>query len=117
METSELFLEVDLEYLDDLHSLRNDYSFAPERIKIRNVEKLIPNLNNKTNYVEHYENLKLYESLGLTITKIHRGIKSEESAWLEDYINVNTKLRIEAKQSGNNFEVDFFQANEQFYLR
>ena len=63
----------------------------------------------------HYENLKLYESLGLKITKIHRGIK--ENAWLEKYINLNTKLSIEAKQSGNNFEVDFFQANEQFCLR
>ena len=54
-----------------------------ERIKIRNVDKLIPNLNNKTNYVVHYANLKLYESLGLKITKIHRGIKFEESAWLK----------------------------------
>ena len=73
-----------------------------------NVEKLIPNLNNKTNYVVHYENLKLYENLGLKIAKIHRGIKFKESAWLEEYINLNTKLKIEAKQSGNNFEVDFF---------
>ena len=58
----------------------------------------------------HYENLKLYENLGLKIAKIHRGIKfeEEESAWLEEYINLNTKLRIEAKQSGNNF-VDFFK--------
>ena len=111
------FLEVDLEYPEDLHDLHNDYPLAPERIKIINVEKLIPNLNNKTNYVVHYENLKLYESLGLKITKIHRGIKFEESAWLEEYINLNTKLEIAAKKSGNNFEVDFFQANEQFCLR
>ena len=103
------FLEVDLDYLEDLHGLHNDYSLAPERIKIRNVTKLIPNLNNETNYVVHYENLKLYESLGLKITKIHRGIKFEEIAWLEKYINLNTMLRIEAKQSGNNFEVDFFK--------
>ena len=101
------FLEVDLEYIENFHDLHNDYPSASERIKFRNVEKLIPNLNNKTNYVVHYENLKLYESLGLKITKIHRGIKFEESAWLEEYIKLNTKLRIEAKKSGNNFEVDF----------
>ena len=103
-------LEVDLEYPEDLHSLHNDYPHAPERIKIINVEKLIPNLNNKSNYVVHYENLKLYESLGLQITKIHRGIKFEESVLLEEYINLNTKLRIEPKKSGNNCEVDFFSS-------
>ena len=41
------FLEVDLEYPEVLHDLHNDYPLAPERITIRNVEKLIPNLNNK----------------------------------------------------------------------
>ena len=103
------FLEVDLEYPEDLHDLHNDYPLAPERIIIGNVEKLIPNLNNKTNYVVHYENLKLYERLGLKMIKIHRGIKFEESAWLEEYINLETKMRIEAKQSGKNIEVDFFK--------
>ena len=57
----------------------------------------------------HYKNLKSYKSLGLKITKIHRGINFEESAWLEEYINLNTRLTIEAKQSGNNFEVEFFK--------
>ena len=92
-------LEVDLEYPKDLHNLHNDYSLAPERVKTGYEEKLISNMNNKTNYVVHYENLKLYKNLGLKITKIHRGIKFEESAWLEEYINLNTKQRIEAKQS------------------
>ena len=36
-------------------------------------------------------------------------MKFDESALLEEYINLNTKLRIEAKQYGNNFEVDFFK--------
>ena len=102
-------LEVDLEYPEDLRDLHNDYLLAPERVRIGNVEKLIPNLNNKTNYVVHYEHLKLHENLGLKIAKIHRGIKFEESAWLKEYIILNTKLRIEAKQSGSNFEVDFFK--------
>ena len=101
------FLEVDLAYPEQLHNLHHDHPLAPERVKIGNVEILISNLNNKTHYVVHYENLKLYESLGLQITKIHRGIKFEESAWLEEYINLNTKLRIEATQSVIKFEVDF----------
>ena len=65
------FLEVDLEYSKDLHDLHNDYPLAPERVKSENIEKIIPNLYNKTNYVVHYDNLKLYESLGLNITKIY----------------------------------------------
>ena len=80
------FLEVDLEYPKDLHDLHNDYSLAPEGVKIGNIEKLIQNLHSKTNYVVHYENLKLYESLGLKITKIHKGIKFEESAWLNNIL-------------------------------
>ena len=43
------FLEVDLEYPEDLHGLHNDYPLAPKRVTIGNVEKLIQNQNNKTN--------------------------------------------------------------------
>ena len=71
------FLEVDLEYPDELHNLHNDYPLAPEKfvvtndklskyskriddeydIKVGDVKKLIPNLRNKTKYVLHYRNL------------------------------------------------------------
>jgi hypothetical protein len=86
-------LEVDLEYPTELHDPHNCYPLAPENIKIGNVKKLTPHLKNKTKYVVHYANLKLYESLGLKITKIHKGIKLEESPWLKKYIDSNTKLR------------------------
>ena len=101
-------LEVDLEYLRELHDLHNDYPLAPENItpESSTVPKLIPNLNDKVKYILHYENLKLYESLGLKITKIHRGIKFEESAWLKKYIDLNTNLRTKAT---NDFEKDFFK--------
>ena len=99
-------LEVDLEYPKDLHDLHNEYLLAPERLTINKVEKLIPNLNDKTKYVLHYENLKLYESLGLKITTIHRGIKFVESTWLKTYIDLNTHLRAAAL---NEFEKDFFK--------
>ena len=99
-------LEVDLDYPESLHDAHNDYLLAPERIIINKVDKLVPNLNNKKNYVIHYVNLKLYERLGLKITKIHRGLKFEERAWLKEYIDLNTELRTKAK---NDFEKDFFK--------
>jgi len=99
-------LEVDLEYPKNLHDLHNDYPLLPERLMIGEVKKLIPNLRNKKKYVVHYKNLKLYESLGIKITKIHRGILFKQSDWLKKYIDLNTKLRTEAK---NNFEKDFFK--------
>ena len=99
-------LEVDLDYPNHLHDEHNDYPLAPERMTINKVEKLVPNLNNKENYVIHYENLKQYEKLGLKPTKIHRGIKFEERAWLKEYIDLNTNLRTKAK---NDFEKDFFK--------
>ena len=114
MKTSELetwelhscILEVDLEYPKKLHDLHNNYPLAPEQIKVNKVEKLIPNLWNKKNYVIHYENLKQYLNLGLKLTHIHRGIKFKESQWLKKYIALNTDLRTKAK---NEFEKDFFK--------
>ena len=70
-------LEVDLEYPDELHVLHNDYPLAPEKltisydvlsdycekiadehgIKVGDLKKFVPNLDNKTNYVLHYRNL------------------------------------------------------------
>ena len=90
------FLEVDLEYLDELHELHNDYPLVPEalvvssdmlskyckkiavefEIKVGDVKKLIPNLSNKTKYVLHYRNLQLYLSLGIKLTKIHKALHS-----------------------------------------
>ena len=99
-------LEVDLEYSKELHDLHNEYPLAPESLKVGNVDKLIPNLMNKERYVLHRDNMLLYESLGLKISKIHRGITFAESPWLKKYIDLNTGLRAKAT---NNFEKDFFK--------
>ena len=64
---------------EHLHDLHNDYPLAPEKVAISEeqlsshskrilgilgakhspTEKLVPNLNDKSNYVVHYRNLKL----------------------------------------------------------
>jgi hypothetical protein len=68
------------------------------------VPKLVPNLNDKTNYVVHYRNLKLYLALGMEVTIIHRVLVFQQSPWLKAYIDFNTERR---KCAANDFEKDF----------
>ena len=107
--------EVDCSYPQDLHSSHSDYPLAPERVTIEESmlspfqqknfpscqkkpqTKLTPNLNNKSNYVLHYRNLKFYIQQGLVITKIHRVLTFKQSAWLAPYIDYNTKCRAASK--------------------
>ena len=106
-EKTPCILEVDLEYPEKLHDLHNDYPFCPERVECKNgVEKLIPNLRDKTKYVIHYKNLIQCLKAGMKLKKIHRGIKFIESEWMKPYIEMNTNLRTKAK---NNFEKDFYK--------
>ena len=120
------FLEVDLEYPEELHELHNDYPLASEKlavtndmlskyckniadeydIKIGDVKKLIPNLKNKTKYALHYRNLQLYLFLGMKLIKIHRMLKFKQSGWMKKYIDFNTEKR---KNATNDLEKDFFK--------
>ena len=121
-----LLIEVDLEYLKELHDLHNDYPLAAERVRVNNnmlskyckriatkynistglVGKLIPTLSNKEKYVLHYRNLQLYLDLGLKINKVHRVLEFNQSPWRKRYIYFNTQKRTQAK---NSFEKDFFK--------
>ena len=68
--------------------------------------KLVPNLQDKSNYVVHYRNLKLYLSLGMKLKKVHRVLIFKQSKWLNTYVELNTEKR---KQAPNDFEKDFFK--------
>ena len=35
------FLQVDVQYPEELHELHNDFPFLPERMKIEKIEKLV----------------------------------------------------------------------------
>ena len=115
-------LEVDLEHPHDLHELHNDYPLAPEKVLIikqmlspyaqsftdRHVlsEKLVPNLNNKTKYVTHYVNLKIYVRLGMRLTHIYRILEFTQDPWIKTYIDFNTDKR---RQATTDFERDFYK--------
>ena len=107
------FLEADLEYPNELHELHNDYPHAPEKlavsndmlsiyckniadeydIKVGDVKKVIPNLNNKTRYVLHYTNLQLYFSLEMKLIKIHSALQFKQSDWMKKYTDFNIEKK------------------------
>ena len=116
-------LEVDISYPTDLHATHNDYPLAPEHVTVTRdmvsdynkddntrpftkQDCLVPTLMDKEKYVTHIRNLKLYVSLGLVVTKIHRIVAFDQRAWLEPYIDFNTCKRRNAKTE---FEKDFYK--------
>ncbi|KAK3729471.1 hypothetical protein QZH41_009380, partial [Actinostola sp. cb2023] len=119
-------LEVNLEYPQELHDQHSDYPLAPETMKVTSdmlspycqqlneeldlvgapVTKLVPNLCNKTHYILHYRNLKLYMEMGMKLTKVHLILGFAQSTWLKSYVDFNTEKR---KHATNDFEKDFFK--------
>ena len=109
-------LDVDLEHPSELYDLHNDYPLPPEKpeitqnilskyclhfgnkygIKISGVNKLVPNLGNKSKYFVHYKNIRLYWSLGMKLTKVHRMSKFKQADWLKNtLILIQTKGKIQ----------------------
>ena len=99
-------LEVDVSYPKELHNPHNDLPFMCERMEINGVEKLVPNLRDKKNYVIHIQALNQALQHGLRLDRIHRVIEFDQSPWLKTYIDFNTQLRMAAT---NDFEKDFFK--------
>ena len=130
-ETGYMF-EVDLEYPAELHDLHDTYPLAPEHLMINRDmlssyqkgladklgvkvggEKLCLTLDDKTNYICHYRNLKLYLEKGLILKKVRKVLKFTQSKWLAPYIALNTKLR---QQATSKFEEDFFKLMNNFFF-
>ena len=98
--------EVDVEYLKNLNDLNSDLPFSPERMKIYKSSKLLCNLYGKNNYVVHIRSLKQTLDHGLILKTVHRVIQFNQEAWLKEHIDMNAKLRKEAKID---FEKEFLK--------
>ena len=119
-------LEVDLEYPTELHKEHNSYPLAPEKkvvkkenmsdyqknlikeldLKLPNSNKLLLTLEDKNDYVVHYENLKFYLKQGMKLKRVKRVLEFEQECWMEPYIRMNTEFR---KQAKNDFEKNFYK--------
>ena len=99
-------LEVDVKYLKELHDSHNDLPFMCEKLNISGIEKLVPNLYNKSKYVIHIRAQDQALKDGLVLERIHRAIEFNQSDWMKGYIDFNTQLRTQAK---NDFKKDFYK--------
>ena len=100
------FLEVDVEYPKQLFGSHKGLPFFPERRKLEKVEKLVCSVEDKEKYVIHVRALKQALNNELKFKKVHIVIAFQQKAWLKPYMDMNTKLRKEAKSE---FEKDFFK--------
>ena len=73
-------LEIDVQYLEKLHELHNNLPFLPEGMKIEKVDRLVANLDDKTEYIIHITNLKQALNHGLVLKKVHKVIKFNQNA-------------------------------------
>ena len=100
------FIESDVEYPKELHTLHIYLPFLLERMKVNKSKKLVCNLYDKKDYVDHIRSLKQALNHRLKIKKIDKVLKFNQRAWLKSYIDNNTDLR---KNAESDSEKDFYK--------
>ena len=75
-------------------------------MKVNKCKKLVCNLCDKKDYIDHMRLLKQALNHGLKIKKIHKVLKFNQRAWLKEYIDMNTELRMNTE---NDFDKDFYK--------
>ena len=124
------FIEVDLNFPDNLKGKTKNFPFCPEnksihkdeyneymkKIKPKNytkAKKLIYDWTDKKNYLVHCRMLNFYVRHGMIVDKVHEIFSFKQSKWFEKYINFITRKRNKANIE---FKEDFYNLlNDAFY--
>lgn len=118
-------LEVDLFFPPEVHDHLNSFPPAPERMVVTDdlisqeqrevfeskkrstrTAKLVPHLGKHSFYMVHGHTLRLYLSLGAKVSKIHRIMTFRQEKVMKPFVDLCTRLRIEADAAGDDFGVD-----------
>ena len=105
------WLICDLEYTNECKERTSNFQLLPHGREVESNElgykqrpptsskskKLILDQNNKYEYRIHYRMSKFVVKMGIKVTKVHRIIKLKQDYIIRDYIELNTKMRAEAK--------------------
>ena len=107
-------LEVDVRYSKELHDLHNDLLLICEKMKINRVEKLVPNLNDKNNYIVHIKALNEALKHGLILEKVHRVIEFNFYDYKNCLLNVKSKsiFRPQLMFRNNKHEIHTIEVNK-----
>ena len=108
------FLEVDLNYPDNIKEKTKNFPICAESKKINpdkyndymekikpksytKSKKLICDWTDKMKYLIHYRILNFYVRHGMIVEKIHEIISFQQSRWLENYISFDSKKETRLK--------------------
>ena len=129
------FVMGDFHIPGEIHKLMHDYPFMPENSCVPEAalsdkqrelnannrtkhnprqEYLLQTMWDKTGYVVYGEMLDFYLQHGVQMTHIYCIITFRVANWLKLYIELNTKLRNEAKRTGNALRITVFKGMNNF---
>jgi hypothetical protein len=95
--------------VEDLSPFDHKCNRDPSKPQTMNTEKLVNHLAPVKNYVVNLYALQHMMKLGYKVTKVHRAVSFDQSFWLWDYISFNTKMRQDAKNTGNDLMSTVFK--------
>ena len=89
---------------------RTMYSKFPEEAgSARFNSKLVADVNDKKNYVIHHRYLAFLVKLGCVVTKVHKFLIFEETAFMNDWVETCTRERALARERGDEASANFWK--------